>query len=208
MAVDMAQIMELLAAVVIPAVIAYYQKSQKDEGTAFMDPSNTEVTKAPDYIPDSAFVMKPGTMAKIVAGRSQEEVTRILAEIKKAEEGRVKRYTIKTADGDEYVIEYGYIDVWPEEDDDSLEPVKGDFDPKIHTAEEHGSTPEGNYVRGLKMPDSRFANMAVGHTLEDIASMRKQVDEAEAKGFRNYMVKFSNGFYVIENGVVIGGGKG
>lgn len=204
---DYTPIFEMLIAVVIPAMIAYWQKSQKDEGTAFMDPGNTEVTKAPEYIPAAAFSMSPETLAEIIAGRSQEEATKILAEIRKAEDGRVKRYTIKTGDGEEYVIEYGYILTRPP-DEDLDEVVTGDFDPKTHTAEERGYLPNGDYARGLKMPDSRFRNMAAGHPAEEVAAMRKQVDEAEAQGLRNYMVKFSNGFYLIENGIVKGGGKG
>jgi hypothetical protein len=38
--------------------------------------------------------------------------------------------------------------------------------------------------------------------------MRKQVDEAEAKGLRTYQVKHSKGYYNIENGIVIGSAKG
>lgn len=204
---DLAPIMEILVAVVIPALIAYWQKSQKDEGTAFMDPANTDVTKAPDYIPASAFSMAPETLAEIIAGRSQEETTRILAEIRKQEEARVKSYTIKTADGEEYGIEYGYIKTRPEIEVD--EPIlTGTFDPKVHTAEEGGIDKNGHYVRGLKMPDSRFKNMTANHPPEEITSMRKQVDEAEAQGERNYIVKFGSGFYIIENGIVIGGSKG
>lgn len=207
---DYTPIFEMIIAVIIPAVIAYWQKSQKDEAAAFMDPKNTGVTKAPEFIPATAYAMSPETMAEIVAGRSQEETQKILAEIRKAEDDRVKRYTIKTSDGDEYVIEYGYILVRPEEEDlnEELSPMKGDFDPRLHTAEESGFIPEGGFARGLKMPDSRFSNMAAGHSPEEVASMRKQVDEAEAKGLRNYIVKFSNGFYIIENGIVKGGGKG
>lgn len=204
---DYTQFLELLIGIAIPAIVAYYQKSQKDEGTAFMDPGNTDVTKAPDYIPDSAFTMKPETEAEIIAGRSQEEIQKILSEIRKQEQARVKTYTIKCSDGGEYVIEYGYILTRPEEEDE-LPDIGGDFDPKVHTAEEHGDLPDGTFARGLKMPDSRFNNMAAGHPAEEVAAMRKQVDEAESQGLRNYMVKFSNGFYLIENGIVKGGGKG
>lgn len=207
MAIDTTQITELLIAVVIPAVIAYWQKSQKDEGTAFMDPNDTEVTKAPEYIPDAAFTMKPETEAEIIAGRSQAEIQRILTEVRKQEEARVKTYTIKCLDGDEYVIEYGYILKRP----DVVENLKiepGDFDPKVHTAEESGYDKDGDYVRGLMMPEGRLKNMVHQHTPEDQASMRQQVREAEAAGLRWYQVKFTGGYYTIENGIVIGGGKG
>jgi hypothetical protein len=84
----------------------------------------------------------------------------------------------------------------------------GDFDPKQHTAEEAGYDAQDRYVRGLKMPESRFRNMVFNHSPEEQASMRKQVDEAEAAGLRTYQVKFAKGFYTIENGSVIGSGKG
>jgi hypothetical protein len=84
----------------------------------------------------------------------------------------------------------------------------GDFDPKKHTAEERGIDASGNYVRGLKMPDTRFENMVHGHPASEQESMRKQVDEAEAKGLRTYQVKHSKGYYNIENGIVIGSAKG
>ena len=203
---DYTPIFEMLIAVVIPAMIAYWQKSQKDEAAAFMDPANTDVTKAPAFVPATTFVMAPKTKAEIIAGRNLEETQKILMTIQQNEDARVKNYTIKTDDGEEYVIEYGYILTRPPEDFEEV--IKGDFDPKLHTAEESGVNKEGDYTRGLKMPDERFKNMAVGHPAEEVAAMRKQVDEAEAQGFRNYMVKFSNGFYLIENGIVKGGGKG
>lgn len=204
---DYTPILEMLIAVVIPAVIAYYQKSQKDEAAAFMDPANTDVTKAPEFVPVTAFAMSPDTKAEIIAGRNLEETQKILAEIQKQEDARVKTYTIKTDDGEEYVIEYGYIKTRPpllvQEDI-----LAGTFDPKLHPAEERGYLPSGEYARGLKMPDERFRNMAAGHSPEEVASMRKQVDEAERAGLREYMVKFTNGYYLIENGIVRGGGKG
>ncbi|OPY46588.1 MAG: hypothetical protein A4E42_00454 [Methanoregulaceae archaeon PtaU1.Bin222] len=204
---DYTPILEMLIAVVIPAVIAYWQKSQKDEAAAFMDPANTDVTKAPLFVPATAFVMSPETKAEIIAGRSLEETQKILAEIQKNEDARVKSYTIKTSDG-EYGIEYGYIKTRPvvEEGTEPLPP--GDFDPKIHTAEEAGIDKNGNYVRGLHMPESRLKNLVHNHTLEDQASMKEQVANAEAQGERNYIVKFGSGFYIIENGIVIGGSKG
>ncbi len=84
----------------------------------------------------------------------------------------------------------------------------GDFDPRQHKAEESGEDANGNYVRGLKMPDSRFKNMVLGHSPEEQKSMRQQVDEAEAKGLRTYQVTHSRGYYDIENGIVKGSGMG
>jgi len=84
----------------------------------------------------------------------------------------------------------------------------GDFDPKKHTAEEAGYDAKDNYVRGLKMPEKRFKNMVHNHSAEEQQSMRKQVDEAEAAGLRSYQVKHSKGYYMIENGIVIGSAKG
>ena len=84
----------------------------------------------------------------------------------------------------------------------------GDFNPKVHTAEEKGYDANDNYVRGLKMPDTRFQNMVHGHSAEEQKSMRKQVDEAEAKGLRTYQIKHAKGYYNIENGIVIGSAKG
>jgi hypothetical protein len=84
----------------------------------------------------------------------------------------------------------------------------GDFNPKEHTAEEKGYDATGNYVRGLKMPPSRFENMVHGHSAAEQKSMRQQVDEAEAKGLRKYQVKHPKGYYNIENGIVIGSAKG
>ena len=84
----------------------------------------------------------------------------------------------------------------------------GDFNPKEHTAEEKGYDAEGNYVRGLKMPESRFKNMVHGHSADEQRSIRQQVDEAEAKGLRTYQVKHSKGYYTIENGIVVGSARG
>jgi hypothetical protein len=83
----------------------------------------------------------------------------------------------------------------------------GDFDPKKHTAEEAGYDAKDNYVRGLKMPDSRFENMVHGESAAEQQSMRKQVDEAEAKGLRTYQVKYSKGYYNIENGIIKGSAR-
>lgn len=203
--------MELLAAIiafVVPTIIAYYQKSQKDEGTAFMNPSDTEVIKAPDYIPASAFAMPPEVQAEIIAGKSYEETTRLLKEIKAQEEARVKSYTLKTSDG-EYVIEYGYIKTRPAPLETVPDPQHpGDFDPRLHTAEESGFNKEGNFVRGLKMPEARIKNLLFNHTPEDQASMKQQIAEAEEAGLRNYVVKFSGGLYQIENGIIVGRMRG
>ncbi len=209
MAIDLAPFLEILIAVIIPAMLAYWQKTQKDEGTAFMDPGNTDVTKAPDYIPDSAFTMKPETEAEIIAGRSQEEIQTILSEIRKQEQAGVKAYTIKCDDGDEYVIEYGYILTRPSPPDTLPSPITpGDFDPKLHTAEESGFNEKGEYSRGLKMPEARIKNLLFNHTPEDQASMRKQIEEAESAGLRNYVVKFSGGLYQIESGIMVGSVRG
>ena len=84
----------------------------------------------------------------------------------------------------------------------------GDFDPKKHTAEERGYDAKDNYVRGLRMPPTRFENMVHGHSDAEKKSMRQQVDEAEAEGHRTYQVKHAKGYYTIENGIVIGSAKG
>jgi hypothetical protein len=80
----------------------------------------------------------------------------------------------------------------------------GEFNPKEHTAEQRGYDAKGNYVRGLKMPPSRFENMVHGHSSDEQKSMRQQVNEAEARGLRKYYVKHSRGYYTVENGIVIG----
>lgn len=192
---------------IVTGVIAYYQKSQKDEAAAFMEPANIDVTKAPSFVPATAFVMSPETKAEIVAGRSLEETQKILAVIQQNEDARVKSYTIKTSDG-EYGIEYGYIKTRPVVEEGNEPLPSGDFDPKIHTAEEAGIDKKGDWVRGLHMPESRLKNLVHNHTLEDQASLKEQVANAEAQGERNYIAKFSGGFYIIENGIVIGGSKG
>ncbi len=84
----------------------------------------------------------------------------------------------------------------------------GDFDPRKHTAEERGIDAKGNYVRGLKMSETRFKNMVTGHSPAEQQSMRQQVEEAEAKGLRTYQIKHAKGYYNIENGIVIGSAKG
>ncbi|OPX69236.1 MAG: hypothetical protein A4E37_00506 [Methanoregulaceae archaeon PtaB.Bin056] len=84
----------------------------------------------------------------------------------------------------------------------------GDFDPKKHIAEESGYDARDNYVRGLKMPETRFKNMVHNHPPDEQKRMRTQVDEAEAAGLRNYQVRHSKGFYIIENGIVVGSGRG
>ncbi len=83
----------------------------------------------------------------------------------------------------------------------------GTFNPREHTAEESGYDANDNYVRGLRMPESRFRNMVQNHSEEEKAGMRKQVDEAEAKGIRTYQVRHSRGYYSIENGIVIGSAR-
>jgi hypothetical protein len=55
------------------------------------------------------------------------------------------------------------------------------------------------------MPESRFNNMIHGHPASEVPDMRKQVDEAEAAGLRDYQVSFSGGFYLIHDGIVMGG---
>lgn len=84
----------------------------------------------------------------------------------------------------------------------------GDFDPRQHTAQEAGYTSENKYVRGLKMSQTSFGNMAAGHSPDEVATMRKQVDDAEARGLRKYQVRHARGYYDIENGIVIGSGMG
>jgi len=86
--------------------------------------------------------------------------------------------------------------------------LMGDFDPRKHTAEERGIDAKGNYVRGLKMSDTRFKNMVTGHSPAEQQSMRQQVEEAEEKGLRTYQIKHAKGYYNIENGIVIGSAKG
>lgn len=81
----------------------------------------------------------------------------------------------------------------------------GTFDPRLYPAEQSGLDKNGYWSRGLKMPDERFRNMATGHTETEKVEMRRVIDEAEAAGLRNYMVKFANGYYLVENGIVIGG---
>lgn len=84
----------------------------------------------------------------------------------------------------------------------------GDFDPRKHTAEEAGYDARDNYVRGLRMPPTRFKNMVHSHPADEQNTMRQQVDEAEEKGLRTYQVKHSKGYYNIENGIVVGSGRG
>ncbi|OPZ42470.1 MAG: hypothetical protein BWY93_01821 [Euryarchaeota archaeon ADurb.BinA087] len=86
--------------------------------------------------------------------------------------------------------------------------LMGDFDPRKHTAEERGIDAKGDYVRGLKMSETRFKNMVTGHSPAEQQSMRQQVEEAEAKGLRTYQIKHAKGYYNIENGIVIGSAKG
>jgi len=84
----------------------------------------------------------------------------------------------------------------------------GDFDPRTHIAEEAGYDANENYLRGLKMPGTRFGNIVHNHPPDEQRSMRMQVDEAEAAGLRHYQVRHSRGFYIIENGIVVGSGRG
>ena len=81
----------------------------------------------------------------------------------------------------------------------------GTFEPRLYPAEQSGLDKNGQWVRGLKMPIERFNNMVHGHSETEKADMRRQVDEAEAAGLRGYMVKFGLGYYLVENGIVIGG---
>ena len=84
----------------------------------------------------------------------------------------------------------------------------GDFAPTKHTAGGSGYDANGNYVRGLKMPPTRFENMVHGHPSAEQQSTRQQVDEAEVKGLRIYQVKHARGYYNIENGIVVGSARG
>lgn len=193
-------IMESLWALIlalIAAAIAYLEKMKKDDIVAFMDPTDTKVLSAPDGVPAVTYTMATEEKAKLLGGKSSADTQAILQQIAAAENEKLATYTISYSGGS-YEIEYGYI---------KAQTTKGSgaFDPRESPAEGRGFDANGNWVRGLKMPDERFENMVTGHTPEDRAWMRSQVDQAELGGLREYKVSFSGGYYLIENGIVKGG---
>ena len=193
-----------LVLVVITAIIAYIEKMKKDEIIAFMDPTDTTTLSAPEGLPAVTYTMGTAEKARILAGKTPAETKAILTQIETAEAEKLAAYTI-TFPGGSYEIEYGYVKSSTEPQVFEPGSEVGTFDPKENPAEASGLDAKGNWVRGLKMPEERFANMVHGHTSEDRAAMRTQVDQAEKAGLRNYKVAFNGGYYLIENGIVSGG---
>lgn len=197
------------AAIVISGLCAYLKLGDMEKDTltkaataaimAYFDPENDEVTTAPEGVTPETFIMTEERKAKLLEGKSEADRALIMKAIKEKESEGIGVYSIEYSVGVVF-IEYGYIvdDV----------PTTGTFDPRDHIAEEAGYDRSGTWVRGLKMPDSRFDQMVAGFSLEDIKTLREQVDRSEREGLRTYTVNYSHGFRVIENGIAIGGSGG
>ncbi len=62
-------------------------------------------------------------------------------------------------------------------------------------------------ARTWKMSDETKAYILNDLNATDRATVLKQIDAAESKGTTHYVVDFSNGYFVIDFGLVMGGGK-
>lgn len=197
------------AAIVISGLCAYLKLGDMEKDTltsaataaimAYFDPGNEAVVTAPEGVTPETFVMTEERKAKLLEGKAEADRALIMKTIKQQESEGVGVYSIPYSAG-EIFIEYGYVV-------DEV-PSAGTFDPREHTAEEAGYDRTGTWVRGLKMPDSRFFQMVAGFSQEDITSIREQVDWSEREGLRTYTVNYTHGFRIIENGIAIGGAGG
>ncbi len=208
----LAQNWGVISVIALAGVSAIAEKMHLDKGKVtsfaqsildYYDPTKIEANTAPEGIPEVTFTMAADDKAKLIAGKSLEDATKILTQIEQAEKDRKAKYTIEYPDGT-INIEYGYIKSQSFTALPLLEMEKiGNFDPREHTAETWGMLPSGAGARGLKMPDAGFGNMVFAHPEAEKVSMREQVDAAEKAGLREYIVKFSGGYYQIDSGIVV-----
>jgi len=181
-------IMESLWALIlalVAAVIAYLEKMKKDEIVAYMDPTDTEVLAAPEGVPAVTYVMNPATKSKILAGLSGPDLQNVLNQIETAEKERLATYTITYSDGS-FDIEYGYV---------ANETVNANV---LIAAVADATRPPN------KVDEETFRWLMAGLPESEAASVRAQVDAAEAKGLRQFTVTTSRWVYIIDNGMLAG----
>jgi hypothetical protein len=158
----------------VAAVIAYLEKSKKDEIIAFMDPTDTTTLSAPEGLPAVTYTMGTEEKAKILAGKSAADTQAILQQIATAEAEKLATYTI-TYQGGSYEIEYGYV--------------------KQSIIADATRPPR-------KVDEETFRWLMAGLPESEAASVRAQVDAAEAQGLRQFTVTTSRWVYIIDNGLI------
>jgi len=111
---ELIQILEMLIAL-IAAIIAYWQKRQKDTAVnetrqivAFFDPKDETVTSPPDQVPARSWKMNDETKRWVLAGHSPDDQASLLKQIAEAEEQKKMRYIISVPNAF-YEIEYGLV---------------------------------------------------------------------------------------------------
>jgi len=165
-----------LALALIMAAIAYLEKLKKDEIIAFMDPTDTTTLSAPEGLPAVTYTMGTEEKAKILAGKSAADTQAILQQIATAEAEKLATYTI-TYQGGSYEIEYGYV--------------------KQSIIADATRPPR-------KVDEETFRWLMAGLPESEAASVRAQVDAAEAEGLRQFTVTTSRWVYIIDNGILMG----
>ena len=79
------------------------------------------------------------------------------------------------------------------------EAVQNFFDPENTTVM---SPPAGTPERSWKMNAATRGWILGGHEGEELASMEKQIDDAEAAGLVDYTISFRGGYYKISYGMI------
>jgi hypothetical protein len=114
---ELIQILEMLIAL-IAAIIAYWQKRQKDMAVnetrqivAFFDPKDETVTSPPDQVPARSWKMNDETKRWVLAGHDSINQAYLLRQIEDAEEKKLPHYylTFQDRGGGYYEIEYGLM---------------------------------------------------------------------------------------------------
>lgn len=82
---------------------------------------------------------------------------------------------------------------------EETEAVQKFFDPEDTTVM---SPPAGTPERSWKMNTATRNWILGGHEGEELASMEKQIDGAEAAGLVDYTISFDGGFYKISYGMI------
>lgn len=177
------EIMNALWALVLALIlgaIAWLEKQKKDDIIKFMDPTDSTVLSAPEGLPAVTYTMWTAEMAKILAGKNGADTRSILQQIATAETEKLAAYTI-TWSGGSYDIEYGYIKqtTTPTPPQDATRPPR-------------------------KVDEETFRWLMAGLPETEAASVRAQVDAAEAKGLRQFTITTSRWVYLIDNGLLAG----
>jgi len=114
---ELIQILEMLIAL-IAAIIAYWQKRQKDTAVnetrqivAFFDPKDETVTSPPDQVPARSWKMQDDTRKWVLSGHDAANQAALLRQIEEAEGQQLLHYFLAFSDqgGGYYEIEYGLM---------------------------------------------------------------------------------------------------